>query len=118
MSYLQLYIYRIKSEKSQVFLDIIRKTNNIFNKYGVKGEEVYKLHNKESKYGVTGIWEILHTLEDEEIWIGLNRFNNDKHCSEIMKKFDEDSDTELLYNEFIEKVSPAINIIRGEFQIH
>ena len=92
------------------------ETNEIFQKYGVEGEEIFLLQDKTPKYGVTGLWNVISIDDEEELWIGLNRFKNIRHCEEVMKKFDNDPETEKLYNEFVNSVSAASRVIRGEFE--
>ena len=116
MTYLQLYIYRVQNKNREEFLKITREVNKIFRKYGTEGEQLFLLHDNISKYGTTGLWEILPTKANEEIWIGINHFKNTKHCDEVMKKFDADPETNQLYSKFINSVSSASRVIRGEFE--
>ena len=115
MSYLQLYVYRIRKADQGKFLDIMRKVREIYRKYGAYGEELFVLHNKASKYGVTGLWELLPTAEDEELWISLDRYQNPEQCAKVTKKVDADPEIDPLYERTIELVSSASRIVRGEF---
>jgi len=115
MGYLQLYIYRIRKGHREKFLDIMRKAREIYRKHGAYGEELFALQNKTSKYGVTSLWEVLPTTEDEELWIGLDRYDSLEHCAEVMKKVDADPEIEALYERTIQLVGSASRIVRGEF---
>jgi len=117
MSYLQLYVYRIRKADRGKFLDIMGKAREIYRKHGACGEELFALHNKTAKYGVTGLWEVLPTTEDEELWIGLDRYENLEHCTKVMKKVDADPEIEPLYEQTIELASSASGIVRGEFEM-
>ncbi|MFX0001026.1 MAG: DUF1428 family protein [Candidatus Hermodarchaeota archaeon] len=116
MSYLQLYIYRIKKENRTKFLDNIQKAKLVYQKYGAEGEELFLLHEKTPKYGVTGMWDIIPLESKEELWIGICRFKDKEHCENVMKKVDEDPETEILYEQFVNSVCEASRVIRGEFE--
>ena len=117
MGYLQLYIYRIRRAHREKFLNTMRKAREIYRKHGACGEELFALHNKTSKYGITGLWELLPTAEDEELWIGLDRYENLEHCAEVTKKVDADPEIDPLYEQIIELVSSASRIVRGELEM-
>ena len=117
MSYLQLYIYRIRKAHRQKFLGIMRKAREIYRKHGAYGEQLFALYHRTSKYGITGLWEVLPTAEDEELWIGLDRYENLEHCAEVTKKVDADPEIDPLYEQIIELVSSASRIVRGEFEM-
>ncbi|MFB0569032.1 MAG: DUF1428 family protein, partial [Nitrososphaeria archaeon] len=116
MGYLQLYIYCIPKAHREEFIDIMRRAREIYRKHGAYGEDLFALHNRTSKYGVTGLWELLPTTEDEEIWIGLDRYEALEHCAEVMKKVDANPEIESLYERTIQLVSSASRIVLGEFQ--
>jgi len=117
MSYLQLYIYRIRKAHRKKFLNTMRKAREVYRKHRAYGEELFMLHNKTAKYGVTGLWELLPTTEDEELWVGLDRYENLEHCAEVTEKVDADPEIDLLYERTIELVSSASRIVRGEFEM-
>lgn len=95
----------------------MRKVREIYRKHGGYGEELFSIHNRTSKYGVTGLREVLPTAEDEEIWIGLDRYQSFEQCEEVMKKVDADPEIEPLYERIIQLVSSALRIVRGEFDM-
>ncbi len=116
MSYLQLYIYRVQQGHREEFLNIMRKARQIYHKYGADGEELFFLHNRKSKYGLKGLWEVLPAAEGEEIWIGLDCYQNVKQCEEVMKKVNADPKIDPLYERIIQLVGSASHIVRGEFE--
>ncbi|UCH70289.1 MAG: DUF1428 family protein [Candidatus Bathyarchaeota archaeon] len=117
MKYLQLYIYRLRKVHRREFLNIMHKAREIYRKHGGYGEEVFRLHKKRSKYGLTGLWKVLPTTGDEEIWIGLDRYQSFEHWKEVMKKVNADPEIEPLYERVIQLVSSASRIVRGEFEM-
>lgn len=117
MGYLQLYVYRIRRAHREKFLNTMRKAREVYRKHGAYGEELFMLQNKTPKYGVTGLWELLPTAEDEELWIGLDRYGNLEHCAEVTKKVDADPKIDPLYEQTIGLVSSASQIVRGEFEM-
>ena len=95
----------------------MRRAREIYREHGALGEELFALHDRTCKYGVTGLWEVLPTTEGEELWIGLDRYESLEHCAEVMKKVDADPEIEPLYERTIKLVSSASRIMRGEFEM-
>ncbi len=117
MDYLQLYIYRIRKAQRNEFLETMRKARDIYRKHGARGEELFVLHDKMSKYGLTGLWEVLSTKEDEEIWIGLDRYDSLEHCSKVIERVDADPEIDPLYEQIVRLVGSTPRIIRAEFEM-
>ena len=116
MSYLQLYIYRIRKVHRKEFLNTMRKVRDIYRKYGANGEELFLLHNRTSKYGLTGLWEVVPTTEDEKIWIGLDRYKNTEHYKDVMKAVDANPGINILYDQIVKLVGSASRIVLAEFE--
>ena len=116
MGYLQLYIYRIRKDHREEFLNIMRKARQIYRKHGAYGEELLALHNRTSKYGLTGLWEEVPTTEDEDLWIGLDHYDNPEHCAIVTKKVNADPEIDPLYEQIVRLVRSASRIVRGEFE--
>lgn len=116
MGYLKLYLYPIQRRHRDEFLEIMREVRDIYQKHGAYGEELFLLHERTSKYGVTGLWEILPTKEDEEIWIGLDRYRDAEHSKEVMKAVDADPEINPLYEGILQLVNSPSRIVRGEFE--
>ena len=115
MNHLLLYIYRIKQENREEFLEIMRRVRWIYRGHGGAGEELFNLKNINPYFSLTGIWEVTPPAEDEEIWVGLDRYEDAEHCELVMKDVNDDPSIDALYERIIGLVGSAGRIIRGEF---
>lgn len=113
MTHMQIYIYRVPRSNREEFLETMRKARDIYRKHGANGEELFILADRTSKYNVTGLWELLCSSENEDVWIGLDAYRDEEHCRNTMKAVDEDPDIEPLYKRVVEIVGSAELIIRA-----
>lgn len=115
MAHLLLYFYKLKPEVKKKFLEISAQTNKKFQEYGGVTEEIFKLSTSPKNYGISSISEKLNIEEDEELWIGLLRFQSEEHARMTMEDFDRDSEVNELLDEFVVHVAPLENLVFGEF---
>jgi uncharacterized protein YbaA (DUF1428 family) len=116
MGYLLLYIYRIRQEDREEFLEVMRKARWIYRGHGGAGEELSLLDNDTPYHSLTGIWEVTPPAHGEEVWIGLDRYEDADQCREVMRAVDEDPDIDPLYERVVQLVGSADRIVRGEFR--
>jgi len=115
MAHLLVYLYKIKPEAKDKFLEICAQTNKKFQEYGGVSEQLFKLSSSSKNYGVSLIPEKLDVKEDEELWIGLLRFQSEEHARITMDDFDSDREVNELLNEFVAHVAPLDQVLFGEF---
>lgn len=115
MAHLLVYFYKIKPEMKEKFLEICAQTNKKFQEYGGVTERIFRLSPSSKNYGVSSIPEKLEVQEDEELWIGLLRFQSEKHARITMEAFDSDAEVNALLNEFVSHVAPLDHVLFGEF---
>ncbi|MFE1245369.1 hypothetical protein ACFW35_14665 [Fictibacillus sp. NPDC058756] len=115
MAHLLVYLYKIKPEAKEKFLEISAKTNKKFQEYGGVTEQIFKLSPSSKNYGISLIPEKLDVKEDEELWIGLLHFQSEEHARLTMEDFDSDKEVNELLNEFVAHVAPLDHILFGEF---
>ena len=116
MSYLLLYLYRIRQEDREEFLEVMRKVRWIYRGHGGAGEELFLLDNVTPYHSLTGIWQVAPPAIGEEIWIGLDRYEDADQCEQVMQAVDEDPDINPLYERVVQLVGSADRIVRGEFR--
>jgi uncharacterized protein YbaA (DUF1428 family) len=115
MAHIQIYIYRVPKPHREEFLETMRKARDIYSKHGAKGEELFILADKTPRYGLTGLWELLCTRDDEDVWVGLDSYEDADHCRGVMEAVDADPDIEPLYERVVQIVGSAEHIIRAQF---
>ena len=116
MSYLLLYIYRVQQEDRKEFLEVMRSARWVYRGHGGAGEELFLLGNDTPKYGLTGLWEVTTREEDEEIWVGLDHYEDAEHCDRVMKAVNAEPEIDALYARITALVGSAGRIVRGEFE--
>lgn len=115
MAYLLVYFYRLTPEVKEKFLEISAQTNKKFQEYGGVTEQIFKLSSSPKNYGISSISDKLKVEDNEELWIGLLRFQSEEHARITMEDFDKDPEVNELLNEFIAYVAPLEKLVFGEF---
>lgn len=115
MAYLLVYFYRLTPEVKEKFLEISAQTNKKFQEYGGVTEQIFKLSSSPKNYGISSISDKLKVEDNEELWIGLLRFQSEEHARITMEDFDLDPEVNELLNEFIAYVAPLEKLVFGEF---
>lgn len=116
MGYLLLYVYRIRQEDREEFLEVMRSARWIYRGHGGAGEELFLLSDDTPKYGLTGLSEVTPPAEGEEIWVGLDHYEDAEHCERVMKAVDVEPEIDALYARITALVGSAGRIVRGEFE--
>jgi len=116
MSHLLLYIYRIRREDREEFLEVMRSARWIYRGHGGAGEELFLLENENPYFSLTGIWEVTPPAADEEIWVGLDRYEDAEQCERVMKAVNAEPEIDVLYERIVGLVGSAGRIVRGEFE--
>jgi hypothetical protein len=116
MEYIMLYFYKLKHESVEKFLEISAETREKYILYGGEAEEIYKLAGTPKNYGLNFITSELKVEENEELWLGIVKFNSEEHARQVMQEFDKDKKVNELYEEFITYVTPLNKISFGEFE--
>jgi hypothetical protein len=115
MAYLLVYFYKLTPEVKEKFLEISAQTNKKFQEYGGVTEQIFKLSSSPKNYGISSISDKLKVEDNEELWIGLLRFQSEEHARITMEDFDQDPEVNELLNEFIAYVAPLEKLVFGEF---
>ena len=116
MNHLLLYIYRIHRVDREEFLEVMRRVRWIYRGHGGAGEELFLLSDDTPKYGLTGLWEVTPPVEGEEVWVGLDRYEDAAHCERVMKAVNAEPAIDALYERIVGLVGSAERIVRGEFE--
>jgi len=116
MTFVQVYVYRVPTKRSAEFLRVARAAREVYRRHGAAGEEFFRLHSRERKYPeIPGLWEILPPTEDEELWIGIDRYKSAKQCAEVAAAVDRDKEILGLYERVVDLVGGAARMVHAEF---
>ena len=113
--YISIYIFRVSKKNVNQFLQIQRKTAEIYKQYGALQDITYVSADLKAKYGCAAFGDIFNVSKDEVVLIEISSFRNRAHHNEVMKKVDSDEQIEKLYAE-VTKLLEVGRIVRGEFE--
>jgi hypothetical protein len=92
----------------------MRKARDIYKKHGGKGEELYLVTGRTPRHNLMDMWELFCSIEDDDVWIGIDAYTDEEHCRNVMKAVDDDSDLEPLYKNVVKLVGAPERIIRAQ----
>ncbi len=65
---------------------------------------------------IPGLWEIVPPGEDEELWIGIDRYRSAKKCAEVAAAVDRDPEILALYERIVDLVGGAARMVHASFE--
>jgi len=109
------YLYRVPTRNIDRFLRIARDAADIYRRYGVTVTPALRLTDGNSKYGCTGLVDVIPAAADEQLFMGIDSFRDIEECRALMKQIDSDPDIGRLYKE-IQEVIDLKRIVRWEME--
>jgi uncharacterized protein YbaA (DUF1428 family) len=117
VAFVQVYVYRVPKARSAEFLKVAQEAREIYRRHGAGGEEFFRLASSDRKYPeIPGLWEIIPPTEDEELWIGLDRYRSAEKCAEVAAAVDRDPEILALYERVVGLVGGAARMVHAAFE--
>ena len=117
MAFIQIYVYRVPTKRSVEFLRAAKAAREVYRRHGATGEEFFRLKNLDRKYSeIPGLWEVLPPGEEEELWIGIDRYRSAQKCAEVAAAVDRDPEILALYERVVDLVGGAGRMVHAEFE--
>ncbi len=117
MAFVQVYVYRVPSQRAAEFLKVARAARDIYRRHGAAGEEFFRLKNQDRKYHeIPGLWEVVPPSEGEELWVGIDRYRDAQRCAEVAAAVDRDPEILALYERVVDLVGGASRMVHAEFE--
>jgi uncharacterized protein YbaA (DUF1428 family) len=114
IGHLETFIYRVPKRNHDAIVENLKKFMPWFKENGVR-LEYYQFVSSESMGGMESIVKTLSAAEDEEIWIELQYFTDQKHRGEVYAKMMQDKTLEPLGAEFFGLITQGKSIVTGGF---
>ncbi len=114
-SYVEFMITRSPKKNYEALLKLEKKSAEMFKKEDV-GYDLFLLTKNTSWEGFTNISKNISASEDENIWINMSSFRDQKHRDEFVTKMSSDKECQNSYEEFTNLITPGSQIITGEFK--
>lgn len=113
--YTVIYLFRVPRPNVAAFSRVQSEAGEIYKRYGALDDETLAPDNLEANYGCSGFSSVVELREDEELFVGLSRFQNRAHHDEVMSKVDADAHINDLYAEMLTLLDMS-RVVRGEFE--
>ena len=114
-SYVEFMITRSPKKNYETLLKLEKKSAEMFKKEDV-GYDLFLLTKNTIWEGFTNISKNISASEDENIWINMLSFRDQKHRDEFVAKMSSNKDCQNSYEEFTNLITPGSQIITGEFK--
>jgi uncharacterized protein YbaA (DUF1428 family) len=112
-SYLQLTFCRVPKKNHDAIIRNGKKNDQLWLKHGTLRTESFQLGTTEIP-GCDSLGMTLSPAEDEEIWVLLQFFRNEKHWGEVMAKMVTDESVGPMVKEF-ENLTRGKRLVTGGF---
>jgi uncharacterized protein YbaA (DUF1428 family) len=122
--YLAVYFYKVPKKNYNAISQNLKKFIPWFVSNGVRleyyhlaGKDTQEIIESANSSGMNMMVNITKTLasEDEDIWMELQHFRDQKHSKEVYAKMMSDKTLEPLGKEFMSLISQGGNLITGIF---
>lgn len=110
-NYLQLTFCRVPKKNHDALIRNGKKNDKLWLKLGTLKTECFQLGSTEIP-GCDSLGKTLSAAEDEEIWVLLQFFKNEKHWGEVMAKMMEEPSVGPMVKEF-ENLTRGTRLITG-----
>ena len=114
-SYVEFMITRSPKKNYEPLLKLEKKSAEMFKKENVE-YDLFLLTKNTSWEGFTNISKNILANEDENVWINMLSFRDQKHRDQFVTKMSNDKECQNSYEEFTKLITPDSQIITGEFK--
>ncbi|MFD1039970.1 DUF1428 family protein [Virgibacillus byunsanensis] len=97
--YTVIYLYQVKRDQEQLFLEINEKVSEIYLANGALEDRVYRADNLQVKHGGLGLLDLISIENHETIFFGQSVFRNKSHYEEVMTLVNNDNQIKQLSND-------------------
>lgn len=110
-----IFLYRAPKENHEALVKINKHSHDFFMKHGVLKFEVFTLNSKENMMDFVNLAKMVSADEDEEIWLEIQSYKDEKHVQEFIKSMESDRSGDEMYNEFMKLITPNSIVSFGNF---
>ncbi len=104
-NHMVLFIYRVPKKNTDSLVNIGQQVMELFRKDGVK-TDVFKLSGTDDAMGLTNISKTIYANEDEEVWVELHNYKDNKHLQEVTEKMKNDKNAIAIGQQVMSLITP------------
>lgn len=113
--FIGLYIYRTPKKNHDAIVQINTQVTDTFKKCGMQRFEVFQLGSMENMMDFVNIAKTIGADQDDEVWLEIQSYRDHKHVDEVMAKMENNKDMRVLYQQFMDLITPGSRCIFGGF---
>lgn len=110
-----IFLYRAPKENHDELVKINRHSHDFFIKHGILKFEVFTLNSKENMMDFVNFAKTISAGEDEEVWIEIQSYRDEKHVQEFFKSMEGDRSGDEMYEKFLKLITPGSIVSFGNF---
>jgi large subunit ribosomal protein L17 len=102
----EIFLLCAPKENHNALAKISRHTDDFYRKHGVL-KYVFNLNLRENTMNSANLSKIIYANDEEDVWLEILSFRDDKHVQEVMEAMKGDKRTNELYEEAMEIITPG-----------
>jgi uncharacterized protein YbaA (DUF1428 family) len=99
-NYVELFFYWVPKKNHDAMVQLDKQFTGVVAKHGGAEMEFFQLSNSKAMEGVDSIAKVLPVGEDEELWVELNYYEDQKHYDGTVAKLMKDESAAALFKQF------------------
>ena len=119
---IRLFVWRIPKTNHEALMQLGRPAKELFKNVGVNqeifqlkvGSDLHEQDKMAEQMGFTNIAKTMAAKEDEEVWLELQFYRDQKHLDDIGAKMQKDENAGKLGKQFMDLLTPG-SCIEGWF---
>ncbi|ALX48982.1 DUF1428 family protein [Lentibacillus amyloliquefaciens] len=112
--YTLIYLYRVKLESIETFIDMNHQAGEIYMSHGSLEEKTYQAEDLSGHHNYKGLIEVIQKEDDEVIFLVQSVFRNKSHYNDVMDQVSIRSDIRVIRSE-LGHTTDLSNVITATF---
>lgn len=119
---IRLFVWRIPKTNNEALMQLAKPVRELFKNVGVNqeifqlkvGPDLHEQDKMAEQMGFTNIAKTIAAKEDEEVWLELQFYRDQKHLDDLGAKMQKDENAGKLGKQFMDLLTPG-SCIEGWF---
>ena len=115
VGYTRLFIYKIPKNNHDAIVQLNKQFIDTLGNHGPLHMEFFCLSNNESLTPFTSIAKTISAGQDDDVWMEIHSYKNQKHADEVQAKIENDENMKPICGQFGDLMTPNSEGIMGDF---
>src|SRR5579872_6493780 len=76
--HVQIYVYKLPKKNHDAMVQLVKKFQALYRKYGTENWKIYQLNSTEAFEGSTSLANTVSASPNEEVWVEVDHYKNRK----------------------------------------